>query len=199
MLPYIDMKNEDIKLKIDKLTIYYRDIFQKYIDIDLESSNVLDIGCGNGILSFAFAPLVQSVIGIDPSEPMINAANEANELYKINNVRFINDKIINIQEKFDIIIISNVLHLISGVGLGLMLDKAFKLLKENGVLYIKHPTNKSTFADKSLRSECPEFDKEKYKKWMKNIGITKNKIFKYVDKYRYIIKNDKNLHIFVTI
>jgi 2-polyprenyl-3-methyl-5-hydroxy-6-metoxy-1,4-benzoquinol methylase len=199
MLPYIDMKNEDIKLKIDKLTIYYRDIFQKYIDIDLESSNVLDIGCGNGFLSFAFAPLVQSVLGIDPSEPMINAANEANELYKMNNVKFINEKIINIDKKYDIIIISNVLHLISGVGLELMLDKAFKLLKENGVLYIKHPTNKSIFADKSLRSECPEFDKEKYKKWIKNIGITKNKIFKYVDKYRYIIKNDKNLHIFVTI
>jgi 2-polyprenyl-3-methyl-5-hydroxy-6-metoxy-1,4-benzoquinol methylase len=199
MLPYIDIKSGDIKLKIDKLTVYYKDIFHKYIDIDLESCNVLDIGCGNGLLSFAFAPLVQSVLGIDPSEPMINAANEANELYKINNVKFINEKIININKKYDIIIISNVLHLISGVGLELMLEKAFKLLKENGVLYIKHPTNKSTFADKSLKKECPEFDKEKYKKWMKNIGLTKNKIFKYIDEYRYIMKNENNLHIFVTI
>ena len=193
------MKSEDIKLRIDKLTVYYKDIFHKYIDIDLENSCVLDIGCGNGLLSFAFAPLVQSILGIDPSEPMINAANEANKLYKINNVKFINEKIININKKYDIIIISNVLHLVLGLGLELMLEKAFKLLKENGVLYIKHPTNKSTFVDKSLKLECPEFDKKKYNKWMKNINVTKNKIFNYIDKYRYIIKNDKNLHIFITI
>jgi hypothetical protein len=90
----------------------------------------------------------------------------------MNNVKFINEKIINIDKKYDIIIISNVLHLISGVGLELMLDIAIKLLKENGVLYIKHPTNKSTFADKSLRLECPEFDKEKYKIWRKSTKRT---------------------------
>ena len=50
---------------------------------------VLDIGCGSGVYGFAIAPRVRSVIGVDVSPKMIEAAERRAVVEGIDNVSFV--------------------------------------------------------------------------------------------------------------
>jgi trans-aconitate methyltransferase len=51
------------------------------------ADRVMDLGCGPGMLAFAFAPLVAEVVGIDPEPEMLRAAAE--HAADIANIRWI--------------------------------------------------------------------------------------------------------------
>ena len=100
----------------------------------LEGLNVLDIGCGGGLISEPIARLGANVTGIDASEKNINIAklhSKKNGL-KIN---YINASPENLEyiEKFDIILNLEIVEHVNNVNL--YIKSCYKLLKKNGIMF----------------------------------------------------------------
>jgi len=66
---------------------------------------VLDIGCGSGVYGFAIAPRVRSVIGVDVSPKMIEAAERRAVVEGIDNVSFVTGDFLEagLPESFDLV------------------------------------------------------------------------------------------------
>jgi SAM-dependent methyltransferase len=84
----------------------YHDFFVSDIS---DSDTVLDIGCGNGALSFDIAKKAKSVIGIDINKQNIEKAQSK---YGGSNIKYlVGDATKDLKgEKFDVIVLSNVLE-----------------------------------------------------------------------------------------
>ncbi len=100
----------------------------------LEGLNVLDIGCGGGLISEPIARLGANVTGIDASEKNINVAklhSKKNGL-KIN---YLNASPENFKEKekFDIILNLEIVEHVNNVNL--YIKSCYKLLKKNGLMF----------------------------------------------------------------
>ena len=100
----------------------------------LKGLNVLDIGCGGGLISEPMARLGANVTGIDASEKNINIAklhSKKNGL-KIN---YINTSPENLKqiEKFDIILNLEIVEHVDNVNL--YIKSCYKLLKKNGLMF----------------------------------------------------------------
>jgi len=82
---------------------------QFFIDNILPTDKVLDIGCGNGDLSYDLAQKAKAVSGIDISEPSIKKAKTA---HKRDNLNFITEDATSYDfgVQFDVIVLSNVLE-----------------------------------------------------------------------------------------
>lgn len=84
---------------------YYR-FFRENIN---ENSNVLDVGCGNGYITFKLAKKARKVVGIDVDKRSIKFAKKFHNLENINYI--LGDVIVyKFTEKFDFCILSNVLE-----------------------------------------------------------------------------------------
>jgi len=97
---------------------------------------VLDVGCGNGALSFAVASLGCEVLGIDVDELSVKHARSAN---RFPNARFeaISDENFDLKERYDLIICSEVLeHLHRPAPL---LRTMVRHMKDDGLLLITVP------------------------------------------------------------
>ena len=82
----------------------YHKFFVDNID---ENDLVLDIGCGNGALSYDIAKKAKKVVGIDLNEKNISFAKER---YSKENIEW-GDALKDLpDERFDVIIMSNVLE-----------------------------------------------------------------------------------------
>ena len=100
----------------------------------LEGLNILDIGCGGGLISEPMARLGANVTGIDASEKNINIAklhSKKNGL-KIN---YFNNSPENLEyiEKFDIILNLEIVEHVDNVSL--YIKSCYKLLKKNGLMF----------------------------------------------------------------
>lgn len=56
--------------------------------VSLRGKRVLEIGCGDGRLTFQLAPLVSSILAIDPDGPSIDEAARERVRRKAGNVEF---------------------------------------------------------------------------------------------------------------
>ena len=100
----------------------------------LEGLNILDIGCGGGLISEPMARLGAKVTGIDASAKNINVAkihSEKNGL-KIN---YLNTSPENFKEieKFDVILNLEIVEHVDNVNL--YIKSCYKLLKKNGLMF----------------------------------------------------------------
>lgn len=94
--------------------------------------SVLDFGCATGSSTQLLANYVDNVLGLDYSEEMIDYANKKNHK---NNTTFIVGSIFSKQlnqEKYDVIIAYNVLHLVDD--LDEVLHRMSRLLKPKGFI-----------------------------------------------------------------
>ncbi len=84
-------------------------IKDQILQLGREDIRILDVGCGNGIMSIALSSMGFEVLGIDIDPTSIQKANELNEYP---NVRFIvmdvEDEMLN--DSFDVVICSEVLE-----------------------------------------------------------------------------------------
>ncbi len=100
----------------------------------LKDLNILDIGCGGGLISEPMARLGANVTGIDASEKNVKIAklhSEKNGL-KINYINTSPEKL-NELEKFDIILNLEIIEHVNDVNL--YIKSCNKLLKKNGLMF----------------------------------------------------------------
>ena len=116
----------------EKIKIHYK--LKKDKSNYLEGLNILDIGCGGGLISEPMARLGASVTGIDASEKNINIAklhSKKNGL-KIN---YLNTSPENLEhiERFDIILNLEIVEHVNNVNL--YIKSCYKLLRKNGLMF----------------------------------------------------------------
>lgn len=99
------------KLEADGLHPKHRimNYHQFFVDKVAENDTVLDIGCGNGALTYDVAQKAKKVVGIDLNEQNITSARNK---FPRENIEYIHgDALTDLpNEKFDVIILSNVLE-----------------------------------------------------------------------------------------
>ena len=100
----------------------------------LKGLNILDIGCGGGLISEPMARLGASVTGIDASEKNINVARLHSKKSNLQ-INYLNSSPENLtySEKFDIILNLEVVEHVSDVNL--YIKSCYKLLKKNGLMF----------------------------------------------------------------
>lgn len=104
------------------------ELLDKYVKSDME---ILDIGCGSGILSVAAALLgAKKALGVDIDETAVKVSKETAELNKVTNNTefFVGDAIKEVHGQFDIIVANIVADVIIYLS-----DKIKPLLKEGGM------------------------------------------------------------------
>ena len=100
---------------------YDRDFQQKYqqlVNINIKeltySDNVLDCGCGTGLISFPAAEHCKYLIGTDISEEMINSAKKKRDANRFKNIKFMVADAYKLpfkRNEFDVVISCNMLHI----------------------------------------------------------------------------------------
>jgi SAM-dependent methyltransferase len=102
-----------------------------------EEGTILDVGCGNGIISSSLGRLGYGVTGIDVSEKAIQKAKENNNLPNVH-FEVLSAENLQVQNKvYDAIICSEVLeHLHFPLGL---LNVLYHLLSEKGIMIVTVP------------------------------------------------------------
>lgn len=124
--------------KYDKfISKYARRTYEKSLELMVQElsadSKVLEIGTGTGLISFAIADKVKSILAIDYAPEMIKVANSKLEGSNCDNIEFMTYSATNIEQKdksFDVIIASNVFHLLPEPKKAL--QEIFRLLADNG-------------------------------------------------------------------
>ena len=100
----------------------------------LKGLNILDIGCGGGLISEPMARLGANVTGIDASEKNINIAKSHSKKngLKINYLNVSPENLEHI-EKLDIILNLEIVEHVDNVSL--YIKSCYKLLKKNGLMF----------------------------------------------------------------
>ena len=101
----------------------------------LKAINILDIGCGGGLLSEPMSRLGANVVGIDASKKNIEVAKfhaKKNKL-KINYI-CASPEILKIQKKFDVILSMEIVEHVEDINF--FIKKSSELLKKNGLMFI---------------------------------------------------------------
>ena len=101
----------------------------------LDKINILDIGCGGGLLSEPMTRLGANVTGIDASSKNINIAKlhaKKNKL-KINYLCSSPEKL-KIQKKFDVILNMEIIEHVEDINF--FINSCSKLLKKNGLMFV---------------------------------------------------------------
>ena len=100
----------------------------------LQGLNILDIGCGGGLISEPMARLGANVTGIDASEKNINIAKLHSEKNNLK-IRYLNTSPEKLDsfEKYDIILNLEIVEHVENVNL--YIKSCYRLLKKNGLMF----------------------------------------------------------------
>ncbi len=116
------------------------ELFKNYVT--LESSTVLEIGCGNGRYGLLLSSFVKEYVGIDSDEEYVLLAQETNK--KSMNQRYLVGRAQNIPltETFDIVFYANSWHFIKDYSTAL--KETLRVLKPTGIVVILEPSETTT-------------------------------------------------------
>ena len=100
----------------------------------LENLNILDIGCGGGLMSEPLSRLGGKVTGIDASEKNIKVASLHSKKNKLK-IRYLNKSPEQLDEfeKFDVILNLEIVEHVENVSL--YINSCYKLLKPKGIMF----------------------------------------------------------------
>ncbi len=105
--------------------------------VSFSGKNVLEIGCGDGRVTFQYAPHAKTVVGIDPSASSISSAKKSMPRNLAQKVRFRvgRGEQMNFQdESFDLVFFTWSLCCADIPEMGKALDEACRVLKPKGIL-----------------------------------------------------------------
>lgn len=120
---------------------------------DKKYLNCLDIGCGNGFITYRLLPYCNKIIGLDISSIAII---QAKEKYPQKKLRFLVDNIrsVKLNKKYDLIVLADMLYYL-GERLPKkeflkIIQKICKLLKKNGRIIMSNylPAGKTVFENR---------------------------------------------------
>ena len=101
----------------------------------LKKINILDIGCGGGLLCEPIKRLGATVTGIDASKDNIKIAKIHAKKMNLNiNYIYSSPEKLKLQKKFDVILNMEVVEHVSNVDL--FINNCSKLLKNNGIMFV---------------------------------------------------------------
>lgn len=196
------MKSYLKKDRIISLTEKYGYKLKAFIEpqIKLEDSSVLEIGTGNGMMTFSIAPFCKWYTAVEPSERMIESGKEINEHFKLRNLEWIKAKgeklPKNLYEKYDLVIFSNSFHILEDLEKGF--SQALLALKPGGIIWILEPNK--LFADTRLQPKHSDYDEDLFNK-KKDVlrrarHFLKSEATKDLDILHYSKNEDKVMFVF---
>jgi len=104
--------------------------------IGKDNLKVLDFGCGSGLVSYGLSKVLGgSITGVDTDNEMIRISKRWLKRSKINNIHFINMDVRRFDERFDLIVCTDVLEHVSDRRK--CLNILYEHLNPNGLLYLK--------------------------------------------------------------
>ena len=119
---------------------YIKKNIEKYLKIKskdrpLKDINLLDIGCGGGLLSEPMCRLGANVVGIDASKKNIEVANFHAKKNKLKiDYKVASPETLKIKTKFDIILNMEIVEHVEDVEF--FINESSKLLKKNGMMFV---------------------------------------------------------------
>lgn len=118
---------------------HFRNIFKKRIGMihrfTKKHGKVLEIGCSNGTMLDIFKEFGWETWGVEPSENIEYALDKGHKVFQTTFEK------LNLQEKFDLIVLNHTLeHLKNPVE---VLKKAYVLLEKGGIIYVDVPNFES--------------------------------------------------------
>ena len=119
---------------------YIKENIEKYLkvkskDRPLKDINLLDIGCGGGLLSEPMCRLGANVVGIDASKKNIEVANFHAKKNKLKiDYKVASPETLKIKTKFDIILNMEIVEHVEDVEF--FINESSKLLKKNGMMFV---------------------------------------------------------------
>ena len=127
-------KFNPIRIKYIKENIV-SDFKIKNKDKPLNGLNILDIGCGGGLLSEPMTRLGAKVVGIDASEKNIKVAKHHLKKSKLN-IKYFNTspENFNMNGKFDIILNMEIVEHVEDINI--FIKQSSKFLKKKGIMFI---------------------------------------------------------------
>ena len=127
-------KFNPIRIKYIKDNIIYS-FKLKSKEQPLQKINILDIGCGGGLLSEPMARLGANVTGIDASDKNIKIAKLHAKKNKININYFCSSpEKLKIKKKFDVILNMEIIEHVEDINF--FIKSCSKLLKKNGLMFV---------------------------------------------------------------
>ena len=127
-------KFNPIRIKYIKDNIV-KDFNLKSYDKPLKNINILDIGCGGGLLSEPMCRLGANVVGIDASKKNIKVAKFHAKKNKLKiNYKVTSPEKLKAKEKFDVILNMEIVEHVENINF--FIKESSKLLKKNGVMFI---------------------------------------------------------------
>ncbi len=126
--------------------------------------DVLDIGANDGFIDMEISSKVNSVLGVEYNEKLVEIAHLAKDILKIDNVDFVCDdynhwKIVN-RRKFDVIF-SFAIHIWIGTTPEEYAKDIYQMLNNNGIFFFESQTLES---DVKYVDYCMEFERVGLKK-----------------------------------
>jgi 2-polyprenyl-6-hydroxyphenyl methylase/3-demethylubiquinone-9 3-methyltransferase len=127
-------KFNPIRIKYIKDNIIYS-FKLKSKEQPLQKINILDIGCGGGLLSEPMARLGANVTGIDASDKNIKIAKLHAKKNKLNINYFCSSpEKLKIKKKFDVILNMEIIEHVEDINF--FIKSCSKLLKKNGLMFV---------------------------------------------------------------
>jgi ubiquinone/menaquinone biosynthesis C-methylase UbiE len=115
----------------------YQQILSRIKSMLSKEMDILEIGSGTGLITFAVAPAVNKIIAIDSSERMIQLAKEKQEEKHVGDIEFKKGDAVQTgfsAGTFDMVIAVNLLHLIPSPEKALV--EMMNVLKEDGKIVL---------------------------------------------------------------
>jgi len=145
---------------------------------DLSAFDVLDYGCGTGLVSFGFANDVKSILGLDNAKAMVEVYNQKANTIGMKNIKGeihnINDEDLK-ENKFDLIVTNMTMHHIKNTSE--FIKKLTFALKDNGYLCIADlKTEDGTFHSDNTGVEHFGFNTDEIKTHFTNAGLKNIKL-----------------------
>ena len=124
-----------IRIKFIKERIISHFNIDSKLSEPFEKLNILDIGCGGGLLCEPFRRMGANITGIDASYNNIEVAKLHAENMNLD-IKYINasPEKLNIEKKFDIILNMEVVEHVSDVNL--FIQNCSSLIKKNGIMFV---------------------------------------------------------------
>ena len=128
-------KFNPIRIKYIKENIISSFQLKKNTNKPLEKINILDIGCGGGLLSEPMTRLGAKVTGIDASDKNIKIAKLHAKKNRLNiNYLCSSPEKIKIKDKFDVILNMEIIEHVEDINF--FIKSCSKLLKKNGIMFV---------------------------------------------------------------